>query len=130
MAYFTFTKAILAGKPIDVYNHGKMQRDFTFIDDIVAGVKAALFTSGLAPYEVLNLGNHHSEKLMDMIETLGATLGVKPVMDLLPMQPGDVPATYADITRAEAKLGFRPTPSLAQGLPKFVTWYRQYHSIS
>jgi UDP-glucuronate 4-epimerase len=67
---------------------------------------------------------------MDMIETLGATLGVKPVMDLLPMQPGDVPATYADITRAEAKLGFRPTTSLAQGLPKFVTWYRQYHSIS
>jgi UDP-glucuronate 4-epimerase len=130
MAYWSFTQAMLAGKAIPVFNHGHMQRDFTFIDDIVAGVKAALFTSGLAPYEVLNLGNHHSEKLMDMIETLGATLGVKPVMDLLPMQPGDVPATYADITRAEAKLGFRPTTSLAQGLPKFVTWYRQYHSIS
>ena len=130
MAYWSFTHAMLAGKAIPVFNHGHMQRDFTYIDDIVAGVKAALFTSGLAPYEVLNLGNHNSEKLMDMIETLGATLGVKPIMDLLPMQPGDVPATYADITRAEAKLGFRPTTSLAQGLPKFVTWYRQYHSIS
>jgi UDP-glucuronate 4-epimerase len=130
MAYWSFTQAMLAGKSIPVFNHGHMQRDFTYIDDIVAGVKAALFTSGLAPYEVLNLGNHNSEKLMDMIETLGATLGVKPIMDLLPMQPGDVPATYADITRAEAKLGFRPTTSLAQGLPKFVTWYRQYHSIS
>ncbi len=130
MAYWSFTQAMLAGKSIPVFNHGHMQRDFTFIDDIVAGVKAALFTPGLAPCEVLNLGNHHPEKLMDMIGTLAATLGVKPLIDLLPMQPGDVPATYADITLAEAKLGFRPTTSLAQGLPKFVTWYRQYHSIS
>lgn len=130
MAYWSFTQAMLAGKSIPVFNHGHMQRDFTYIDDIVAGVKAALFSPGLAPCEVLNLGNHHSEKLMDMIEILAATLGVTPKMDLLPMQPGDVPATYADITLAQAKLGFRPTTSLARGLPKFVAWYRDYHSLS
>jgi UDP-glucuronate 4-epimerase len=129
MAYWSFTQAMLAGKSIPVFNHGQMRRDFTYIDDIVAGVNAALFSPGLAPYEVLNLGNHHSEKLMDMIETLATALGVTPKMDLLPMQPGDVPATYADITLAEAKLGFRPTTSMAQGLPKFVAWYRAYHSI-
>lgn len=129
MAYWSFTQAMLAGKSIPVFNHGKMRRDFTYIDDIVSGVKAALFTPGLSPYEVLNLGNHNAENLMDMIETLASALGVKPKMELLPMQPGDVPATYADITRAETKLGFRPTTSIAQGLPKFVTWYRTYHSI-
>jgi len=128
MAAWSFTDAMLAGKAIPVFNHGKMRRDFTFIDDIVSGVKAALFRPGLAPCEVLNLGNHHSENLMDMIQTLAAALGVEPKMDLLPMQPGDVEATYADITLAEAKLGFRPTTSIAQGIPKFVAWYREYHS--
>ncbi|MEI6563602.1 MAG: NAD-dependent epimerase/dehydratase family protein [bacterium] len=128
MAAWSFTDAMLAGKAIPVFNHGKMRRDFTFIDDIVSGVKAALFRPGLAPCEVLNLGNHHSENLMDMIHTLAAALGVEPKMDLLPMQPGDVEATYADITLAEAKLGFRPTTSIAQGIPKFVAWYREYHS--
>lgn len=130
MAYWSFTQAMLAGKSIPVFNHGKMRRDFTYIDDIVSGVKAALFRNGLSPYEVLNLGNHNAENLMDMIQTLADTLGVKPIMELLPMQPGDVPATYADITRAEAKLGFRPTTSITQGLPKFVEWYRTYHAIS
>ena len=129
MAYWSFTEAMLAGKSIPVFNYGKMQRDFTYIDDIVAGVKAALFTTGLAPYEVLNLGNHNAENLMDMIATLASALGVKPKMEMLPMQPGDVPATYADITLAKAKLGFHPSTSIAQGLPKFVTWYRKYHSI-
>lgn len=130
MAYWSFTQAMLAGKSIPVFNHGKMRRDFTYIDDIVSGIKAAMFRNGLLPYEVLNLGNHNAENLMDMIQTLADTLGVKPRMELLPMQPGDVPATYADITRAEAKLGFRPTTSIAQGLPKFVEWYRTYHTVS
>ena len=130
MAYWSFTQAMLAGKSIPVFNHGQMKRDFTYIDDIINGVKAALFSTGLAPYEILNLGNHNAENLMDMIHTLAAALGVEPKMDLLPMQPGDVPATYADITLARTKLGFRPTTSIAQGLPKFVAWYRNYHAIS
>ncbi len=130
MAYWSFTKAMLAGKSIPVFNHGQMRRDFTYIDDIIAGVKSALFSTGLAPYEVLNLGNHNAENLMDMIRTLATTLGVEPKMELLPMQPGDVPATYADITLAQTKLGFQPTTSIAQGLPEFVAWYRDYHSIS
>jgi UDP-glucuronate 4-epimerase len=129
MAYWTFTKAMLAGKSIPVFNHGHMRRDFTYIDDIISGVKAALFDPGLSPYEIFNLGNHHTENLMDMIKTLAATLGVEPKMELLPMQPGDVPVTYADITLAETKLGFRPTTSIDEGLPKFVAWYRDYNQV-
>jgi len=129
MAYWNFTQAMLAGKAIPVFNHGHMQRDFTYIDDIVDGIKAAMFNTGLSPYEIFNLGNHNAENLMDMIRILAVTLNVKPKMELLPMQPGDVPATYADITLAGAKLGFHPTTSIAQGLPKFVTWYREYFSI-
>jgi UDP-glucuronate 4-epimerase len=128
MALWLFTEAMLAGRPIQVFNHGRMLRDFTYIDDIVAGVKAALFRPGLAPYEVLNLGNHNAENLMDMIRVLSDSLGVKPKTTFLPMQAGDVEATYADITQAEAKLGFRPTTSIAAGIPKFVKWYQEYHS--
>jgi UDP-glucuronate 4-epimerase len=127
MAMWLFTEAMLAGKPIQVFNHGRMRRDFTYVDDIVAGVKASLFRDGLAPYEVFNLGNHQAENLMDMIGTLAATLGVTPRTELLPLQPGDVEATYADITLARAKLGFTPTTSIAQGIPRFVDWYRTYH---
>lgn len=127
MALWIFTKTMLDGKPIPVFNHGRMRRDFTYIDDIVSGVKASLFRPGLNPYEVLNLGNHQSENLMDMIGTLAASLGIKPKMDLLPIQPGDVEATYADITLASQKLGFQPTTSIAQGIPKFVAWYKDYH---
>jgi UDP-glucuronate 4-epimerase len=104
-----------------------MRRDFTYVDDIISGVKAALFRPGLAPYEVLNLGNHNAENLMDMIGMLSASLGVKVQTEFLPMQPGDVEATYADIAQAESKLGFRPTTSIALGIPKFVKWYREYH---
>jgi UDP-glucuronate 4-epimerase len=127
MALWIFTRTMLGGKPIPVFNHGRMRRDFTYVDDIVAGIKAALFRPGLNPYEVLNLGNHQSEYLMDMIGTLAASLGIEPKMELLPIQPGDVEATYADITLAEQKLGFRPTTSIAQGIPKFVAWYKDYH---
>ena len=128
MAMWIFTKTMLAGQPIPVFNHGKMRRDFTYVDDNVAGVKAALFRPGLNPYEVLNLGNHNAENLMDMIRTLATSLGVEPKMELLPIQPGDVEAPYADITLAEAKLGFRPTTSISQGIPAFVSWYKNYHS--
>ena len=127
MALWIFTRTMLAGKPIPVFNHGNMRRDFTYINDIIAGVKGALFSPHLNPYEVINLGNHQSENLMTMIRTLATSLGVEPKMDLLPIQPGDVEATYADITLAEAKLGFRPTTSIAQGIPEFVAWYKDYH---
>jgi UDP-glucuronate 4-epimerase len=127
MALWLFTEAMLAGRPIQVFNHGRMRRDFTYVDDIVAGVKASLLRPGLAPYEVLNLGNHNAENLMDMIGVLAKSLGVVPKTEFLPMQAGDVEATYADIAQAEAKLGFRPTTSIAEGIPKFVKWYREYH---
>jgi UDP-glucuronate 4-epimerase len=104
-----------------------MRRDFTYVDDIIGGVKAALFRPGLAPYELINLGNHQAENLMDMIRVLSESLGVEPRTEFLPMQPGDVEATYADITQASAKLGFAPKTSIAEGIPKFVAWYRSYY---
>lgn len=125
MAYWLFTDAMLNRRPIKVFNHGRMERDFTYIDDIVAGVKAALFAGGLDPYEIFNLGNSRPENLMDFIRTLGSALGVEPEMEMLPMQAGDVPATFADITKAQQKLGYQPTTSMAEGLSRFVAWYRE-----
>jgi len=127
MAIWLFTQAMLAGRSIKVFNHGHMERDFTYIDDIVAGVKASLFADGLAQYEVINLGNHRPEKLMDMINVIAGAVGVEPQMEMLPMQPGDVPATYADTALARQKLGFEPTTPIAVGIPKFIDWYREYH---
>jgi len=129
MAMWMFTKAMLAGKPIQVFNHGDMKRDFTYVDNIIAGVKASLFTGGLDPYEIFNLGNNNPENLMDMIHLLAGTLGVEPKMEMLPMQPGDVPATYADISKAHKKLGYKPHTPIAEGIPKFVKWYKEYHRI-
>ncbi|NQU96408.1 MAG: NAD-dependent epimerase/dehydratase family protein [Chloroflexi bacterium] len=129
MAMWLFTKAMLKGDPIKVFNHGRMERDFTYVDDIIAGVKASLFTPDLDPYEIFNLGNHRSENLMDMIGILGGVLGVEPHMEMLPMQPGDVAATYADIELARSKLGFEPTTPIAEGIPRFVRWYREYHAV-
>lgn len=129
MALWIFTERMLRGETIPVFNHGNMRRDFTYIDDIVAGVRASLTASRLAPYEIINLGHHHPEDLLSMIALLGRCLGVEPRMELLPMQPGDVPATYADIARARAKLGFEPATPLAEGLPRFVRWYREYHGV-
>jgi UDP-glucuronate 4-epimerase len=129
MALWLFTKAMLAGDPIKVFNHGKMQRDFTFVDDIIAGVKASLFSDNLDKYEIFNIGNHRSEKLMDMINILADALGIEPKMEMMPMQPGDVPATYADIDRIHTKLGYKPTTPISQGIPKFIDWYKTYHKI-
>ena len=129
MALWLFTEAMLAGKPIKVFNNGKMQRDFTFIDDIIAGVKASLFSDNLDKYEIFNIGNHRSEKLMDMISILSDALGIEPKMEMLPMQPGDVPATYADIERIHDKLGYEPTTPISEGIPKFIEWYKKYHKI-
>jgi len=123
MAYWLFTEAMLKGKSIKVFNHGDMKRDFTYIDDIVLGVKAALFADGLDPYEIFNLGNNQPERLMDMIQYLGDALGIEPQMEMLPMQPGDVPITFANIERAKSKLGYQPTTCLEEGLGRFVQWF-------
>lgn len=126
MAYWLFTDAMLKGKSIKVFNQGDMKRDFTYIDDIVQGVLAALFAEGLEPYEIINLGNNQPEQLMDMIKFLGDALGVEPKMEMLPMQPGDVPITYADIEAARTKLGYQPATNLQEGLQRFVSWYREW----
>ncbi len=134
MAAWIFTAAILAGQPIRVFNHGDMRRDFTFVDDIVSGVVACLDrppadTGGEPPYRLYNLGNHRSEELKRFIAVLEQALGRKAIVELAPMQPGDVPATYADITETQADLGFAPTTPIDDGLPRFVGWYRAYHRL-
>jgi UDP-glucuronate 4-epimerase len=144
MALFLFTRAILAGKPIDVFNHGRMRRDFTFIDDIVEGVvrvtdrpaKPNLRWSGddpdpgtsLAPYRVYNIGNNNPVELMLLIETLEKELGRVSIKNFLPIQPGDVPATWADVDDLSLDVGFRPSTSIDVGIAKFVDWYKGYYS--
>ncbi len=131
MAMWLFTKAMLEDRPIQVFNHGKMQRDFTYIDDIITGVERSLLQNeNLDPYEVLNIGNHRSENLMEMIDLLAQALGRVPQMEMLPMQPGDVPATYADITKIQQKLGFTPSTPISEGIPRFVDWFLTYHQLS
>jgi UDP-glucuronate 4-epimerase len=140
MAVWLFTQAILAGRPIRVFNDGRMRRDFTYIDDIVAGVVAALDRppaddgvakpgGSIAPHALYNLGNHRAEPLGRLIDLVEAACGVPAIRDLQPMQPGDVPATYADITDAARDLGFAPATGIDIGVPKFVRWYRDYAGV-
>lgn len=124
MAYWLFTEAMLKGEEIKVFNNGDMHRDFTYIDDIVQGVKASLFADGLNPYEIFNLGNNKPEKLMDMIQHLADGLGISPKIKMLPMQPGDVHSTYADISKSRKKLGYDPATSMKDGLDEFITWFQ------
>jgi UDP-glucuronate 4-epimerase len=137
MAVWGFTDAILKGEPIKVFNHGKMQRDFTYIDDIVTGVVAALDKppandgsvkpgGSTKPHRIWNIGNNQSEELMRMIEVLEAACGKKAVIEMHPMQPGDVHATFADISAIAQETGFAPTTPIDVGIPKFVNWYRDY----
>lgn len=132
MALFIFTKAISEGRPIRVFNDGDMKRDFTYVDDIVSGVVAALdnppAAEGRAPHRVYNIGNHRSEPLMRLIEVLETALGAKAEINFEPMQPGDVKETYADISAIQRDLGFAPTTPIDVGVPKFVEWYREYHA--
>lgn len=131
MALWLFTDAILSGRPIKVFNYGKMQRDFTYIDDIVQGVKGCALKPDLPKYEVLNLGNCNSEELMHLIEILEDSLGKKAEKVMMPMQDGDVPATYADISRAKELLGFEPYTKISEGVPRFVEWFKnhpEFHS--
>lgn len=140
MAMWIFTRKILAGEPIQVFNRGNMRRDFTFIDDIVAGVLAAhdnpppddgaLKAGGsVAPHRLYNIGNNRSEELMRMIGLIEQACGRPAELELLPMQPGDVAETFADISVIQAELGFEPTTPIDVGVPTFVNWYRQYHGL-
>jgi len=132
MAYFSFTKAIVEGTPIKVFNHGDLERDFTYIDDIVSGVLAVCDTPPTElniPYRILNLGNNQPEKLGDFIATLEGLLGKEAIKEYVGMQPGDVYRTAANIDAARALVGFAPTTSMRDGLAKFVDWYRQYYGV-
>ena len=143
MALFLFTKAILEDQPIQVFNHGKMRRDFTYIDDIVEGVYRTSLTipaadpgwdstrpdpgTSLSPYRLYNIGNNHSVELSEFIATLEDALGKKAIKNMLPMQPGDVPATYADVDDLSRDVGFKPSTRLRDGIQHFVEWYRDYY---
>ncbi len=132
MAAFIFTRKILAGEPIPVFNHGDMRRDFTYIDDIVAGVLACLDrppADGAAHARLYNIGNHRSEPLMRFISVLEEALGRKAEIELLPMQPGDVKETHADIADTRRDFGFAPTTTIDEGIPRFVAWYREYYGV-
>ena len=125
MAMFIFTDKILKGESISVYNHGNMKRDFTYIDDIISGTRSAMDNN--YPCEVFNLGNHKSENLMDMIGIIENSLGIKAKIDFQPMQPGDVPESFADIDKSTEMLSYIPTTDINEGIPRFTTWYKDYH---
>jgi Nucleoside-diphosphate-sugar epimerases len=127
MAYYRFTRQICEGEPIDVFNHGLMKRDFTYIDDIVSGTAAAVDLG--AACEIFNLGNHRPISLVYLIELLEEGLKKKAAKNMLPMQPGEVTETYADIQKSQRLLNFRPAVSLEEGIVKFLEWYRSYHGI-
>lgn len=130
MAYFSFTDRILRGEPIEVFNEGRMARDFTYIDDIVDGVVGALdHVPGRGEHRLLNIGDSHPVSLMEMIATLESALGREAVKQMRPMQPGDVPVTFADVSRLHALTGYRPKVMLAEGLTRFVAWYRDYYRV-
>jgi UDP-glucuronate 4-epimerase len=145
MALFLFTKAILEGRPIDVFNHGRMKRDFTYIDDIVEGIirvtdctsvpnrnwsgQAPDPGTSFAPWRVYNIGNNQPVELLYFIETLEKFLGKTAVKNLLPMQPGDVPATFADVDDLMNDTGFKPATSIEDGIARFVAWYRNYYAV-
>jgi UDP-glucuronate 4-epimerase len=127
MAYYKFTDRIVKGEPIDVYNYGKMRRDFTYIDDIVKGVLASLDRS--FDFEVFNLGNSNTVELEYFIECIEKELGMKAEKNMLPLQPGDVVETYANISKAKNMLGFDPKINIEEGIKKFIEWYQEYHNI-
>ena len=140
MAMWIFTKAILEGKPIDVFGEGNMRRDFTYIDDIVTGIVAALDNpppddgepkagGSKSPHRLYNIGNHRSEELTHMISLIEEACGRQAEKQLKPLQAGDVRDTFADISAIQNDLGFQPTTSIDEGVPRFVEWYRDYHGI-
>jgi UDP-glucuronate 4-epimerase len=132
MALYLFTNAILAGNPINVFNNGNMSRDFTYIDDAISAIVAAVKLPPLAvgEHRVYNIGNNRPETLLNFIATLEHALGRSAIKKMLPMQVGDVVSTYADIEAARRDLGFEPKTPISEGIPRFVTWYRDYHGLA
>jgi UDP-glucuronate 4-epimerase len=146
MALFLFTKAIVEGKPITVFNHGKMRRDFTYIDDIVEGVVRVMFNTATpndswtgakpdpatsnAPYRIYNIGNHEPVELMRFVELIQEKLGRKAVIEYTDMQPGDVPATYADVDDLSRDVGFAPATPVEMGIERFVDWYTEFYGVN
>ncbi|MBT4865269.1 MAG: NAD-dependent epimerase/dehydratase family protein, partial [Planctomycetaceae bacterium] len=146
MALFKFTKAIIDGRPIDVYNHGKMQRDFTYIDDIVEGVVRVVDriptpnvewssetpapATSFVPYRVYNIGNNNPVELMRLISVIESCIGKEAEKNFMPMQPGDVPATYADVDDLIRDVGFKPDTPIEVGVSRFVEWYRSYYNVT
>lgn len=144
MAYFLFTQAILAGRPIKVFNEGEMRRDFTYVDDVVEGILRLLESppsqgqaltdapnvDTQAPYKIYNIGNNSPVSLLHFIEVLETCLGKIAEKEMLPMQPGDVPTTYADISALEQAVGYKPSTSIEEGLAQFVTWFKSYYKIN
>jgi len=143
MAIFLFTKAILNGQPIKVFNYGNMRRDFTYVDDVVEGIKRVLenpatskldwpggnidTASSSAPYQIYNIGNNNAIKLLNFIEAIEAATGKKAIKEMLPIQPGDVEITFADVSELKKDLQYRPNTSIQEGVDKFVSWYLQYY---
>jgi len=135
MAYFKFVKAIAENQPIDVYNFGKMQRDFTYIDDVIEGVVRVMYkppqsnsqNSSTAPYKIYNIGNNSPVELLTFIEVIESAMGQTVTKNLLPMQPGDVPSTYADVDELMKDVGFKPVTPIEEGINHFVQWYRDYY---
>lgn len=127
MALFLFTDKILKGESIDVYNNGNMRRDFTYVDDIVSGFSLALEKG--KGYEVFNIGNGTSVHLMDFIKIIEQEVGKKAIINFMPLQPGDVPETYANISKAETLLGYRSAVSVEEGVKNFISWYLEYYSV-
>jgi len=145
MALFKFTKAIIKGQPIDVYNNGDMERDFTYIDDIVNGIEKVTMSapepnenwsgknpdpsSSRAPYKVYNIGNSSPVNLMEFIRAIEDTIGEKATKNFMPLQPGDVPRTWADVSNLENDLGYQPSTPVKEGVANFVKWYRDYYRV-
>jgi UDP-glucuronate 4-epimerase len=140
MMMWIFTRKILAGEPIPVFNNGDMWRDFTYVDDIVSGVMACIdhppaddgsvkAGGSHSPHRLYNIGNHRSEHLMKVVGILEEQLGRKAIIDFQPIQPGDVPQSYADITAIQGDLGFQPTTSIDEGVPRFIAWYKDYFGV-
>ena len=126
MAMYIFADKISSGKPIQVYNNGNMKRDFTYIDDIVSGIKSSIEKN--YPCEIFNLGNSRSENLMDVVRKVEENLNMSAEIEYLPMQPGDVASTYADIKKSEKMLNYKPTTNVDKGIKEFISWYKEYNS--
>ena len=129
MATFIFTKNILNGKPINIFNYGKMKRDFTYVDDIISGIYGAINFKMKKLHKIYNLGNSKSESLLEFIKIIEKNLNKKAKKNYLPLQPGDVPATFADISESIRDLKFLPKTEINDGIPRFIEWFKKYYKL-